>query len=101
MLVGPLANDGQPWTKRFLHHIFRITDENGRITQVGETCDVLYIVSVAVGAQKGLALISLDWQAPHEVGQEYKGLPLQLGVFVIVVVDIPCLVSDEDRKSVV
>src|SRR6266566_4537413 len=74
VLISPLANDGKTWTKGFLHDI----------------------VSVAVGAQKGLALISLDWQAPDKVGQKDKGLPLQFRVFMIVIVHIPGLVSDDE-----
>src|SRR5947209_13818497 len=106
VLISPTANDRQPWTKGLLHHIFRIADENGCVAQVGEPCDVLYIVSIAVGAQKGLALISLHWQAPNKVGHKDKRLPLQFRIFMIVIVHIPCLVSDDeivvlDRKSVV
>src|SRR6266849_4862586 len=44
VLISPTANDRESWTKGLLHHIFRIADENGRVAQVGETCDVLYIV---------------------------------------------------------
>ena len=96
MLVGPLTNDWQPRTKGLLYHIFRITDENGRITHVGKAGDVFNVISVTVGAQKGLALIFFDRQAPNEVSHEDERLSLQLWIFMIVIVHIPCLVSYDE-----
>ncbi len=92
--VSPCSDAGQAWTERRLRHVLRIADEDGRVAHVGKALDVLDVVGVPVRAEEGFPLVVLHRQASHEVRQEDERLALELGVLVVIVVDLPRLVAD-------
>ena len=94
---GPVADPRQAGTERQLGDVFRVADEDRPVADPRIAGDVLDVVGVAVGAQVRLALVALlHRQAADEVGQEHERLALELRVLVIVVVDFPGLVADDD-----
>ncbi len=97
VLLGPLADRRQPRPECVGHDVLGITHEDRAVPDPREALHVLDHLLVVVGREEGLALAAVGHRQPaHEVGHPRERGPLELGVLVQVVIDVPRLVADHE-----
>jgi len=100
--LHPVADDGQAVAEPGRDHVVRIADEHGPVSQRGEARDLLDHLGVVVGGQGLLARSAVRHRQPaHKVGHPGVGRPLELGVLVQEVVNVPGLVAHPQVEGLV
>ena len=96
MVVSP------PCTTPVRDHVARVADEHGPVPQRGKARDLLDHLGVVVGGQGLLPRAAVRHRQPaHEVGHPGVGRPLELGILVQEVVDVPGLVAHPQVEGLV
>ena len=97
MLLGPVADGGQLGAEAVGDDVVGVADEDGTVADPRVAGNVLDHLGVVVGGQEGLVLAAVGHgEEADEVGEPDVLAPLQLGVLVPEVVDVPRLVADDD-----
>ncbi len=87
----------QPRTERQVDDVAGVADEHRAVAQVRVARDVLDHLGVVVGGQEGLAVAAVGHRHPaDEVGHPDERRPLELGVLVQEVVEVPRLVAEPE-----
>ena len=96
MLFGPLADHRQVLSERLADDVAGIPDEYCPIPDPGITLDVFDHFGVVVGCNESFTFAAgRHWQHSDEVRQPHVGAPLELGVLVQEMIDIPGFVADD------
>ena len=94
VLLGPRPGRRQVRPQRQVDHVGRVADEHRPVAQRGVPRDVLDHLGVVVGGQERLPLAAVGHRHPaDEVGHPDERRPLELGVLVQEVVEVPGLVA--------
>ncbi len=97
VLLGPLANRGQPRTEQVRDDVVGLTDEDRPVAHPRVALDLLDHLAVVVGGHACLSFASgRHRQPPDEVGHPGERCALQLRVLMPEVVGVPCLVADDE-----
>ena len=97
VLLGPVADRGQLGAEAVGDDVVGVADEDRPVPDPRVSGDVLDHLGVVVGGQEGLVLTAVGHgQEADEVGEPHVLAPFQLWVLVPEVVDVPCLVADDD-----
>ncbi len=95
VLLGPVPDPRQSGSKGVGYDVAGIAHKQRAITQPWEAGDLLDHLRVVVGRQHRLAIAAVRHREPaDEVGQPDVRRPLELGVLVQEVVELPGLVPD-------
>ena len=96
MRLGPVADQREVPTEPLVHDVVRVADEHGPVPQPWEAGDVVDHLGVVVRRDERLAVAAVgEGQVADEVGHPGVGEPLELGVLVEEVVDVPGLVAHD------
>ena len=97
VLFGPRPGRRQVRPQRQVDHVGRVADEHRPVAQRGVPRHVLDHLGVVVGGQVRLPLTAVGHRhPPDEVGHPDERRPLELGVLVQEVVEVPGLVAQPD-----
>ena len=97
MRLGPVADARQVGSEGVRDDVVGVSDEDGGVPDAGVAGDVLDHLGVVIGGQERLVLAAVGHrQVADEVGQPHVVAPLELGVLVPEVIDVPRFVPDDE-----
>ena len=95
--LGPVSDGRQAGPERVRDDVLGVADEDRAVAQAPEAGPLLEHLGVVVGGQGRLGVAAVGHREPaDEVGHPREGEPLELGVLVQEVVDVPGLVADDE-----
>ena len=93
----PFAHGGQILAERERNDVGRLADEDRPVAYAGMPLDMLDHLGIVVGRQERLVLAARRHRnESDEIGEPDQPRPLQLGMLVPVVIDVPGLVGDDE-----
>ena len=96
MPLGPFAHFRQAGSERSRHDVRGIAYEDRPVAHAREALDVLDHLGVVVGRQVFLAIAAFGHRhIADEIREPRERAALQLGILVPEMVDVPCLVGDD------
>ena len=97
MLFGPAADAGKARAEGVRDDVVGVADEDGGVTDARVAGDVLDHLGVVIGGEERLVLAAVGHrEVADEVRQPHVVTPLELGVLVPELVDLPGFVPDDE-----